>query len=107
MTMPDTEVITTTYNVQGLPVTLAGDHPYVSGTSYNALGQVTQITMNNGIIIIIIIIIITTAYSYYQAETDNNRLWKIQVGGGSLLELKYEYDDVGTVPSRQRSSPYG
>jgi YD repeat-containing protein len=42
MTMPDTEVITTTYNVAGLPVTLVGDTPYVTGTGYNALDQVTQ-----------------------------------------------------------------
>jgi RHS repeat-associated protein len=89
MTMPDTEVITTTYNVAGLPFTLVGDTPYVSGTGYNALGQMTQLNMNSGII--------TTTYSYYPAATGNNRLQQIQVGGGSLLDLKYSYDDVGNV----------
>ncbi|MEJ2737434.1 MAG: hypothetical protein P8189_28405, partial [Anaerolineae bacterium] len=88
MTYPDDEVVTTTYNAQGLPVTLTGDAAYISGTSYNALGQVTQLTMGNGT---------TTSYSYYPAETGNNRLWKIQVGGGSLLDLEYGYDDVGNV----------
>lgn len=48
----------------------------------------TQLTMDNGI---------TTTYSYYPAETDNNRLWEIQVWGGSLLDLKYGYDDAGNV----------
>jgi len=86
--MPDTEVITTTYNVQGLPVTLTGDSPYVTGTGYNALGQVTRLDLGNGI---------STTYSYYPAATGNNRLQQIQVGGGSLLDLEYSYDDVGNV----------
>jgi len=88
MTMPDTEVISTTYNVAGLPVALAGDSPYVTGASYNALGQVTRLDLGNNT---------STTYSYYPAATGNNRLQQIQVEDGSLLDLVYSYDDVGNV----------
>jgi RHS repeat-associated protein len=88
MTYPDGEVLTTTYNAQGLPATLTGGSQLLASASYNALGQAEVLTFGNGI---------TTTYQYYPAETGNNRLWKLQVGGGDLLGLAYGYDPVGNV----------
>jgi YD repeat-containing protein len=54
-TYPDGEVVTTSYNRQGLPQGLTGLDDYVLGTLYNARGQTTSLVLGNGR---------TTSYSY-------------------------------------------
>jgi hypothetical protein len=49
-TYPDDEVVTTTYNTQGLPLTLEGDALYVGSAAYNALGQVKELGFGSGVI---------------------------------------------------------
>ena len=49
-TYPDDEVVTTTYNAQGLPLTLEGDALYVGSAAYNALGQVKELGFGSGVI---------------------------------------------------------
>ena len=47
MTYPDNEVVTTSYNNQGLPDTLSGANPYVSATTYNTASQLDSLTFGN------------------------------------------------------------
>ncbi|MSP12105.1 MAG: RHS repeat protein [Chloroflexi bacterium] len=56
MTYPDGEVVTTTYNLQGLPATLTGNLAgqitntvYLSGSRYNAFGQPSRFDLGNGL----------------------------------------------------------
>ena len=59
---------------------------YASGMTYNALGQLTQMTYGN------------TVVTHYTYDALNARLKSIQVGSsGSLLNLSYGYDAVGNV----------
>jgi RHS repeat-associated protein len=86
---PDGEVVETGYTSRGLPdalTTSLGGSAYVTGTLYNALAQPTSRHSGDGL---------TTTYSYYSAQEANNRLSGIQIG--SLLDIAYQYDDVGNI----------
>ncbi|MCR4408546.1 MAG: PKD domain-containing protein [Anaerolineae bacterium] len=84
MTYPDGEVVTYTYNEQGLLESMAGQDAYVGNLDYNALGQPTRLELGNGL---------ATTYGYHDA---NFRLESIVTTGG-LQNLNYTYDNVGNV----------
>jgi YD repeat-containing protein len=97
-TYPDDEVVTTTYNAQGLPLTLEGDALYVGSAAYNALGQVKELGFGSGVI--------STTHLYDGEETqdpgdDSFRLKQTRTFSDSTmhLQLEYTYDDVGNVAS--------
>jgi RHS repeat-associated protein len=81
---PDGEVVTTTYNLRGLPAAVTGQSAYLTNATYNALGQPLQQTWGNTRV---------TTYAYHP---QNFRLTQLQVSGG-LLDLRYGYDRVGNV----------
>ncbi|MFQ6102206.1 MAG: PKD domain-containing protein, partial [Anaerolineae bacterium] len=90
MTYPDGEVVEQSYDSRGLPDTLSSSlgETFVSGTTYNPLGQMTQMGLGNGL---------SVSHDYYTARQGNNRLRQILIPG--LLDLSYSYDDVGNVTS--------
>jgi len=101
MTYPGgSEVVTTTWNMQGLPETMSGSSTYVAEANYNALGQVNLLDLGSpgGL---------QTSYVYHgeadspDAEDDNFRLWQVRTtnGGTTHLQLEYAYDSVGNVQS--------
>ena len=97
-TYPDDGVVTTTYNAQGLPLTLEGDALYVGSAAYNALGQVKELGFGGGVI--------STTHLYEGEETqdpgdDSFRLKQTRTFSDSTthLQLEYTYDDVGNVAS--------
>ena len=81
---PDGEVVNTTYNLRGLPTAVAGQSSYLTGATYNALGQPLQQMWGNTRV---------TTYAYHP---QNLRLTQLQVSG-NLLDLRYGYDRVGNV----------
>jgi RHS repeat-associated protein len=89
MTYPDGEVVTTSYNAQGLPDTLNGANSYVSATTYNAASQLDSLTFGNGA---------ATDYTY---NPNNLRLTDIVTtkSGNTLLNLHYTFDNVGNILS--------
>ena len=91
-------MVTTTYNAQGLPLTLEGDALYVGSAAYNALGQVKELGFGSGVI--------STTHLYEGEETqdpgdDSFRLKQTRTFSDSTthLQLEYTYDDVGNVAS--------
>ncbi len=95
MTYPGGEVVTTGYNVQGLPFTLAGTDSYVTGASYDALGRPKKTLLNaNGQ---------QTERVYYEWTDVNGqgRVKQIKTGTTSdttqLQDLRYTYDAAGNV----------
>ena len=88
-TYPDGETVSHSYTRRGLATTLTSSLSggYVSGATYNALAQPTQRTSGNNL---------TTIWSYYSAQQANNRLQQVTVGG-NLLDLSYQYDNVGNI----------
>jgi RHS repeat-associated protein len=92
MTYPDGEVVTTSYNAQGLPDTLTGSLTnFVTATNYNAASQLTSLTFNN------------TAVTNYTYNANNLRLTDIVTtkSGNTLLNLHYTFDNVGNILSVQ------
>jgi RHS repeat-associated protein len=91
MTYPDGEVVTTSYNNQGLPDTLNGANSYVSATTYNAASQLDSLTFGNG------------AVTDYVHNANNLRLTDIVTtkSGNTLLNLHYAFDNVGNILSVQ------
>ncbi len=90
LTYPDNEVVSNSYSdPRGLLNSVAGTNTYVSGSSYNALGQILSQAYGNGR---------TTTYTY---RSDNYRLQRLQVNSAywwtSNLDLQYTYDSVGNV----------
>lgn len=90
MTYPDNEIVRHSYNAQGLlekirSVTYGFD--YVSNLNYNALGQVTERALGNGLL------------TQYQYKPGNFRLHSIFTTAGSMCHqsLAYSYDPVGNV----------
>ncbi len=79
-TMPDSEVVSNTYDAQGEVASVSG---VVNNVDYNALNKVTGKTFNNGQ---------TTNYTY---NTSDFRLNRIQTG--STQDIGYTYDTVGNV----------
>jgi RHS repeat-associated protein len=47
ITYPDNEQVTTYYDAAGQPDSMSGTNTYVNGTSYNALGQMTDLRFSN------------------------------------------------------------
>jgi RHS repeat-associated protein len=93
MTYPDGEIVTTSYNNQGLPDTLNGANPYVSATTYNAASQLDSLTFGNG------------ALTDYVYNSNNLRLTDIVTtksgNPNPLLNLHYTFDNVGNILSVQ------
>ena len=91
------EVVTTTYNTQGLPVSLTSDTggDYVSATTYDALGRlITQTLGNNNFI--------RHNYWAWNQTPGSGRLEHIFVHDTALettafLDLAYHYDAAGNV----------
>lgn len=85
---PNPETVNLTYNGQGLLETLG---TFVSGASYNAAGQLTNVQFGNGS---------STTYSY---DPDNARITDIDTthSGASRQDLHYTYDNVGNVLTMQ------
>jgi RHS repeat-associated protein len=105
ITYPTGEEVEQTYNGRGLPDTLTGDAAgdLVTGTTYNALGLVTQLTLNNTL---------KTTFGYYGTggtyDTTGGyygRLWEIktlpQAGGTALQDVRHSWDAVGNLATRQ------
>jgi RHS repeat-associated protein/uncharacterized repeat protein (TIGR01451 family) len=90
MTYPDGEIVTSTYNPQGLAESLAGTSSYVTGASYNAMGQMTWLGLGNDV---------DVTYQYYLPEERNGRLESLLAvkDASKLLHLSYTYDDAGNV----------
>lgn len=93
----DNEIVTTTYNAQGLPATLAGTVPYVQSASYDAAGRpLVRILGSN---------LISTEAVYYAWNAVNGQ-GRLQQLKGSLVtpptplqDLSYTYDAGGNVNS--------
>jgi len=81
---PDGEVVNTTYNLRGLPVSVVGQNAYLAGATYNAQGQPLQQAWGNGR---------ATLYTYHPQDF---RLRQLMVSG-NLLDLGYGYDRVGNI----------
>jgi len=79
-TMPDSQVLSNTYDAQGEVASVSG---VVNNVDYNALNKVTDKTFNNGQ---------TTNYTY---NTNDFRLNRIQTG--TAQDISYTYDNVGNV----------
>ncbi|MBC7250776.1 MAG: PKD domain-containing protein, partial [Anaerolineae bacterium] len=90
MTYPDGEVITYTYDAQGLPQAMSSSlgEDFVQNATYNQAGQLTALYLGNGRI---------TSYDYNPL---NFRLESLVTDGG-LQNLAYTYDAVGNVLSIQ------
>jgi YD repeat-containing protein len=105
LTYPTGEVVTTTYNSQGLAASLVGTNVYVQDSRYDAAGRVISRTLGSGAVQW------QTQYSYYPWTTANGqgrpwlphqgRLHILQSGpltNTTLLQnLTYTYDAVGNV----------
>ena len=98
MTYPGGEVVNYTYNPQGLVEQIYRSSPtpiyyYVGGTTYNALGQVTERRLGSTTGVL------RQLYTYSAAE--NFRLTALQSGTGpnynNRQNISYTYDDVGNV----------
>jgi len=100
VTYPDGEIITTTYNARGLPVSLSTSlgGVYATDAAYDALGHLTSFTSGNNL---------PTRYDYYPIYQQGGRLRSVQVGNG-LLDFTYSYDPVGNIQSiADRSASIG
>ncbi len=93
----DNEIVTTTYNAQGLPATLAGTAPYVQSASYDAAGRPRVRILGSNLI--------STEAVYYDWSAANGR-GRLQQLRGSLVtpptplqDLTYTYDAAGNVSS--------
>jgi RHS repeat-associated protein len=97
LTYPGGEVVTTTYNSQGLAASLVGTNVYVQASHYDAAGRVISRTVGSGAVQW------QTQYTYYPWSTANGqgRLHILQSGpltNTTLLQnLTYTYDAVGNV----------
>jgi hypothetical protein len=91
------EVVTTTYNSQGLAASLVGTNVYVPATLYDAAGRVISRTVGSGTAQW------QTQYSYYAWTAPNGlgRLQQLRSGTAAqpsqLQDLSYTYDAVGNV----------
>jgi RHS repeat-associated protein len=87
LTYPNSEVVSTTFNLRGLPTQIRSQTygvNYLASASYNALGQPLQQSWGNTRV---------TSYTY---DPRTFRMQQIQVSG-NLLDLRYGYDRVGNV----------
>ncbi len=106
VTYPDGEVVTTTYDNAGYPLSLTNDdlEAYVGHVSYNEMGSPTEMTLGNGAITRwgykgldgMGDRIGTTEHKYYQYGL----LWRTRVSnaaGEPLFDQVLNYDRVGNV----------
>jgi RHS repeat-associated protein len=100
LTYPDGEMITYTYDSQGLPdrlTTTLAETVYLDNVNYNALGQPQKIELGNGGLL-------TIDYVYFQSDVwpgQDFRVKTVTVNNGTetLQNLNYTYDKVGNVES--------
>ena len=100
-TYPDGEQVAGTYGTDGNLISLSGTSAYVTSVSYAALGKVAAITYGNGV---------TTNYDYYDSDSEHDpssggraysyRIRTVLAGGGSVLNLSYQYDAAGNVKQK-------
>ena len=83
MTYPSGEVVTSSYNPQGLPESLSGWDDYLESADYNVMGQPTAWSLGNSL---------ETTYQYHPLSA---RLGRLQVG--NILDFSYDYDPAGNV----------
>jgi len=95
---PDGEEVTQTYNAQLLANTLfSAQQTYVSSTSYDAAGRLTQRVLGNGVA--------ATNYTYYPWESSgrSGRLQSLtssRLSNGFVFQrLDYGYDPAGNITS--------
>ena len=99
MKYPDGEVVTYTYNSQGLVERVSGSSVYVQSTDYDASGRVRLRKLGNDVV--------EQEWVYYAWDMPNGRgrLQRIKAGTPSnttsLQDLRYTYDAVGNVLSIQ------
>jgi RHS repeat-associated protein len=92
LTYPDGEVVSHTYNWQGLlsklrSTTNAMD--YVTALNYNALNQTTAKTSGNGKV---------TSYDYYDASAEGGLSFRLRnLATPGVQNLTYVYDNIGNV----------
>jgi RHS repeat-associated protein len=101
VTYPTGEIVTNAYNGRGLPTTVSGSvaGSLVTGTTYNQLGDITQINLGNNL---------KTNYTYWGLDygtTAYGKLWEIktqpQSGGTALQDMQYTWDAAGNLTQRQ------
>ena len=94
MTYPDNETVQYTYNSRMLLETLTGDDDYVTATSYDLAGRMTQRVLGNGL---------TQDYAYYGWTVQGGRLQRLSTSRPSdqttLQNMTYAYDPVGNILS--------
>lgn len=91
-TLPTGEVITRTYNARGLSESVIGTDTYVTSTDYTPTGNVDLEIIGNGV------------RNDFEYEADSDQLANILTGKPAflpLLDLTYNYDDVGNVETLQ------
>jgi RHS repeat-associated protein len=87
LTYPDTEVVSYTYNPQGIE-TVTGASTYVANIDYSSTSQITKIQYGNGT---------TTNYAY---DPSTFRLTNLTTNNGQLAtiqDLNYTFDNVGNI----------
>jgi RHS repeat-associated protein len=88
MIYPDGEVVTTTYNTQGLPETVAGDDVYLAHAGYNVVDQPTGWALGG---------VLTQALSYDPGTFRLNGLTAANAGGATLQSLDLAFDPLGCL----------
>jgi YD repeat-containing protein len=86
MIYPDGEVVTTTYNTQGLPETVTGQDVYLSHAGYNVLGQPTGWALGG---------VLTQSLTYDPISTRIQGLGAVNAGGVTLQDLSFSFDPLG------------
>jgi RHS repeat-associated protein len=114
-TYPDGELVNSSYKPSMEPNTLSGSSNYISGSSYNALGQVGQLTYGNGLVE-------TNDYyglngiangqngaspMWFSVHNAYGRLFRrtLAQGANTRLVQQWAYDQVGNVLDQFLWSP--
>ncbi len=85
---PDGEEVINTFTNRGSLETLNGLSTYINPAAYDMEGRLETITLGNGL---------QTSYNYYAPNIQGGRLQNIKVDSGSLLNIGYQYDNVGNI----------
>gem|GEM_PF-2131428 len=103
ITYPDGEVVTNSYNAEGLLNSVTGTNSYVNNIDRNAMGLTTLITYGNGV---------TLNNDYYDtsSETDptagtafSYRVKRSYTSTSGMFDLSYEYDNTGNVKKKNNA----
>lgn len=89
LTYPDTEVVTYTYNPQGIETVISASGGYVANIDYSATSQISKIEYGNGVV---------TTYNYDPQNLRLNHLTS-EHQGSNIQDLQYSFDNVGNVSS--------